>query len=148
MVNEAAHGLVLRMTRTLPATRASVYGMLSDPRELVRWWGPRGFTAHVERFDLRVGGGFRIAMQPPDADRFHLSAAFRRVDPPARLAFTFGWHPPHPDDRLTLADLSLRDDGGRTELLLAHGTFATGERLRLHEQGWGESFDRLEELCS
>jgi uncharacterized protein YndB with AHSA1/START domain len=136
--------LVLCVRRTLPAARAAVYRALSEPRELAKWWGPRGFTAPSVEFDPRVGGSYRIAMQPPDGDLFLLSGEFREVDPPARLAYTFRWDPPDPEDRETLARLSLQDRGDRTEVLLTQGNFATEERLQLHEQGWADSFARLE----
>jgi uncharacterized protein YndB with AHSA1/START domain len=138
--------LVLRLQRTLPANRVAVYSALSDPRELAKWWGPSGFTAPSVDFDPRVGGSYRIAMQPPDGDLFHVSGEFREVDPPARLAYTFRWEPPDPDDRETVAELSLQDRGARTAVLLTQGEFATAERLGLHEDGWSDSFGRLEQL--
>jgi uncharacterized protein YndB with AHSA1/START domain len=137
---------VLRLERTVPAPLAAVYRALTDPEELARWWGPRGFVAPDIDFDPRVGGGYRIAMQPPDDDLFHLSGAFREVEPPSRLAYTFRWEPPHPDDRETLVTISLQDRGESTDLLLTQGEFATGERHALHEAGWTESLDRLEQL--
>jgi uncharacterized protein YndB with AHSA1/START domain len=142
----ACDGLVLRMKRVLPAPRAVVYGALADPEELARWWGPRGFTAPSVEFHPQVGGSYRIAMQPPDGDLFHLSGAFREVDPPARLAYTFRWDPPDPDDRETVVTLSLQDQGEQTGVLLTQGDFATAERRALHEGGWTDSFERLEQL--
>ena len=53
-------------------------------------------------------------MQPPDGDVFHLSGVFREVDPPVRLAYTFRWEEPDPDDRETMVTLSLRDLGEST----------------------------------
>ncbi len=141
-------GLVLRLKRILPGARATVYRALSDPGALARWWGPRGFTAPIVEFDPRVGGGYRIAMQPPDGDLFYLSGEFREVDPPSRLAYTFRWYPSDPDDRETVVMLSLQDRGERTEVLLAQGAFATEERLALHEDGWSDSFWRLEQVLS
>jgi uncharacterized protein YndB with AHSA1/START domain len=142
----AGDGLVLRLTRILPAPRATVYRALSDPGELAKWWGPRGFTAPSVEFDPRGGSGYRIAMQPPNGDLFHLSGEFREVDPPARLAFTFRWDPPDPDDRQTVVTLSLQDRGEWTELRLTQGEFATDERLALHQAGWTESLERLEQV--
>lgn len=141
-------GLVLRLKRILPAPRATVYTALSDPGELARWWGPRGFTAPSVEFDPRVGSSYRIAMQPPDGDLFYLSGEFREVDPPGRLAYTFRWYPPDPDDRETVVMLSLQDRGERTEVVLAQGAFATDDRLALHKDGWIDSFGRLEQLLS
>ena len=135
----------LRLERLLPAPRAVVYKALTDPEQLSEWWGPRGFTVPKIEFDPQVGRGYRIAMQPPDGDLFFLSGEIREVDPPARLAFTFRWEPPDPDDRETLVTLSLEDRGERTEVKLTQGEFATEERRALHEGGWTDSFDRLEE---
>lgn len=138
--------LVLRLKRILPAPRAAVYRALSDPGALARWWGPRGFTAPSVEFHPRIGGSYRIAMQPPDGDLFYISGEFREVDPPARLAYTFRWDPPDPDDRQTVVTLALGDRGERTEVLLIQGEFATDERLALHEAGWIDSFGRLEQV--
>jgi uncharacterized protein YndB with AHSA1/START domain len=142
----ASDGPLLRMTRVLPATRTDTYRALTDPEELTKWWGPRGFTIPSVDFDPSVGATYRIAMQPPEGDLFQLSGEFREVDPPARLAFTFRWEPPDPDDRETVATLSLEERGSETEVLLVQGRFATEERLAIHEGGWTDSFERLAEL--
>lgn len=141
-----ANDLVLRMERILPAPRAVVFGALSDAGELARWWGPHGFTAPSVDFEPRVGARYRIAMQPPGGEPFHLAGEFLEVDPPARLTYTFRWDPPDPDDRRTVARLSLKERGERTELVLTQGSFATEERLELHRQGWADTLERLEEL--
>jgi uncharacterized protein YndB with AHSA1/START domain len=142
----ASNGLLLRMTRVLPAPRTDVYRALTDPEELLKWWGPQGFTVPSVEFDPRVGAGYRIAMQPPDADLFHLTGEFREVDPPARVAFSFRWEPPDPDDRETVVELSLEERGSKTEVQLVQGEFATEERRAIHDGGWTDSFDRLAEL--
>jgi uncharacterized protein YndB with AHSA1/START domain len=144
----SAEGLALHMTRVLRAPRAIVWKALTDPGELAKWWGPRGFNTPAVDFDAREGLRYRIAMQPPEGDRFQLSGEFREVEPPVRLAYTFNWEPSDPDDRETLVTLSLEDEDGATQLGLTLGTFATEERRALHEQGWGESLDRLEELLA
>ena len=139
-------GSLLRITRVLPAPRTDTYRAMTNPGELTKWWGPRGFTIPSIDFDPRVGGTYRIAMKPPDGDLFHLSGEFWEVDPPARLAFTFRWEPPDPDDRETVATLSLEEQGSETEVLLVQGNFQTEERRGIHEGGWTDSFDRLVEL--
>ena len=118
------------------------------PEELAKWWGPRGFTTPAIEIDPRVGGRYRFAMQPPEGDLFHLTGEFREVDPPSRLAYTFVWQPPDPDDRETVVTLSFRDEDGSTEVNFTQGVFATEQRRALHEQGWTESFERLQELLS
>ncbi|MEK6278138.1 MAG: SRPBCC domain-containing protein [Actinomycetota bacterium] len=136
------------MTRVLPAPRPRVFRAITEPDELAKWWGPEGFTAPSIDLDLRVGGSYRIAMQPPEGDLFHLSGEFREVDPPARLAYTFRWEDPDPDDQETVVTLSLEDRGESTGLALDQGPFLTEGRLALHTEGWTDGLDRLEQLMS
>jgi uncharacterized protein YndB with AHSA1/START domain len=138
--------LRLRLRRVLPVPPAAVFKAHTNPEELAKWWGPKGFTVPAIELDLRVGGSYRIAMQPPDGDVFHLSGEFRAVEPPERLSYTFRWDPPDTDDRETVVAISLRDLGGSTEMIVDQGIFATEERRGIHDQGWTDSLDRLEEL--
>ncbi len=138
-----AGDLILELKRLLPAAPSVVFGAFSEPNELAKWWGPRGFITPSVDFDPHVGRAYRIEMQPPEGDPFHLTGEFREVDPPARLAFTFMWEPPDPDDVETLVALSLRELGGSTEIALTQGEFKTEARLALHRDGWTDSFDKL-----
>ncbi|MGA9371924.1 MAG: SRPBCC domain-containing protein, partial [Solirubrobacterales bacterium] len=140
------NGLTLSLERTFSAPREVVYRALTEPDEVAKWWGPKGFTSPSVDFDPQVGGSYRIAMQPPDGELFHLSGEFREVGPPSRLGYTFRWDPPNPDDRETVATLELEALGDETRVVLTHGEFSTEERLSLHEGGWTDSFDRLGQL--
>ena len=117
---------------------------MTDAAVLAKWWGPKGFTSPSIEFEPQLGASFRIAMQPPEGELFHLTGEFKEVDRPARLAYTFVWDPATPDDRETLASLRLREHGEQTEVELTQGAFATEERRTLHDGGWTDAFDRLE----
>jgi uncharacterized protein YndB with AHSA1/START domain len=147
-VNVQPGELALEMKRVIRAPRPLVFKALTEPDELAKWWGPRGFTAPSVEVDLRVGGSYRIAMQPPDRDLFYLAGEFREVDPPTRLAYTFRWEDPDPDDQETVVTLTLADLNESTELVFKQREFATEGRRALHEQGWTDSLDRLEALMS
>ena len=134
----------LRLARSLPASRPEVFRALTDPVQLAQWWGPHGFSCPSVEFDPKVGGAYRIAMQPPDGEIFYLSGELLEVDAPARLAYTFVWDPATPDDRETVVTLALEERGEQTEVLFEQGEFATEERLSLHEAGWADGFERLE----
>jgi uncharacterized protein YndB with AHSA1/START domain len=142
----SGEGFVLRLERRLSAPREVVYGRLTDPTELARWWGPKGFTVPAIDFEPTVGRSYRISMQPPEGELFYLTGEFLEVEPPATLAFTFRWEPPHEDDRETTATLALEELEHATMLRLTQGDFTTPERHALHEGGWTVSIDRLEEL--
>jgi uncharacterized protein YndB with AHSA1/START domain len=145
----AADGdLTLELERTVPASREAVWKALTEPDELARWWGPAGFTTPGIELDLRPGGAYRFAMRPPEGEPFHLSGEFTEVEPRSRLTYTFVWEPPNPDDRETLATISLGEAGDSTKVTLVQGSFATHERLALHRDGWTESLEKLAALFS
>src|SRR5215475_11265232 len=101
VMDERAGGLVLELKVVVGALRERIFRALTEPAELAKWWGPRGFTTPGIDLDLRVGGGYRFTMQPPGGDPFHLSGEFLEIDPPVRLVYTFCWYEPDPDDRPT-----------------------------------------------
>ena len=138
----------LELRRVIPAAPSVVFRAFSAADELAQWWGPDGFTVPSLEFNPRVGAGYRIEMQPPEGESFHLDGEFRDVDPPARLASTFKWDPPDPDDVETLVQLSFQDRGESTEVVLTQGPFKTEDRRELHRAGWTESLDKLERFVS
>jgi uncharacterized protein YndB with AHSA1/START domain len=144
----SSNGAVLEIKRFLPAAREVVFAAFVDPNELAKWWGPEGFTTPSLNFRTRVGERYRIEMRPPEGDSFLLTGEFREVDPPARLAYTFVWEDPDPDDVETLVALSFRALGESTEIALTQGPFKTEARQALHRDGWGDCFDKLERLIS
>jgi len=132
----------------VPARRSAVFRAFSDPGQLAQFWGPEGIGVPSLRWSPQIGAGYRIEMQPPGADAFYLTGEFREVEPVERLAFTFEWEPPDVDDVSTLAELSFRDLGDSTELVFTQGTFKTEARRELHENGWTETFDKLERFLA
>jgi uncharacterized protein YndB with AHSA1/START domain len=83
-------------------------------------------------------------MKPPEGEVFHLSGEFREVEPPSRLSYTFVWDPADPDDRETLATLTLTERGDETHVDLTQGPFKTEARADLHRAGWSDSFEKLD----
>jgi uncharacterized protein YndB with AHSA1/START domain len=136
--------LMLELERVLPAAPPVAFAAFCDQDQLAKWWGPQGFKVLSLEFHPRVGERYRIEMQPPEGDPFYLTGEFREVDPPARLAFTFAWEDPDPDDVETLAGLTFRDLGESTEVAFSQGPFKTEARRALHRDGWSDSFDKLE----
>ena len=138
--------LVLELDCRLGAPRERVFRALTEPAALAKWWGPAGFTMPEIELDLRVGGGYRFGMQPPDSELFHLAGEFIEIDPPSLLVYTFRWEEPDPDDQETVVRLALDDAADATQLSLSQGDFATDARLTLHRNGWTDSFGKLRQL--
>ena len=54
------------ITRVFDAPRALVWEAWTNPKYVMQWWGPKGFTAPVCKIDFRVGGKFLYCMKSPD----------------------------------------------------------------------------------
>ena len=135
---------MLELERTLPRSPAAVYEAFADPRQLAQWWGPEGFSVPSVEFAPAAGASYRIEMQPPEGEAFFLAGTFREADAPHRLAFTFNWEPPDPDDVETLAELTFTpQEGDSTAAAFTQGPFRTEARRELHRDGWTDTFDRL-----
>lgn len=139
---------MLAIERVLPAPPGAAFAAFTEPGELARWWGPEGFTIPSVDFPARTGEAYRIEMQPPEGDPFFLTGSFREVEPPSRLAYTFVWEPPDPDDVETLVSLFFRDLRGSTMIDMTQGPFKTEARRALHRDGWTEALNDLERLLA
>ena len=62
-VNEIERMVV---TRVFDAPRELVWRAWTDPKYVMQWWGPKGFTAPVCQMDFRVGGKSLFCMRAPD----------------------------------------------------------------------------------
>ena len=138
-----SHGL--RLQRRFPVPAATVFRALTDPAELVRWWGPPDFhpTASV---DLREGGAYRLGMTLPGRRAIATTGVYREVQPPARLAFTWHWEGDREPE--TRVEIDLQEQAGSTELTLAHGGFAGTFEVANHMQGWTDCLARLARLLT
>jgi uncharacterized protein YndB with AHSA1/START domain len=134
----------LHLEKVLPVPRARVFASFVDANQLRGWWGPAGFSVPRLEFDATEGKDYRIFMQPPDGDAFHIRGTFRAVEPPRRLAFTFSYEEPDPDDQETLVALMFDSTEPGTRVTLDQGPFKTAARLELHREGWTDTLERLE----
>src|SRR4029077_16534570 len=50
------------LTRVFDAPRELVWQAMTDPKHVVNWWGPRGFTTTIEVMDVRPGGVWKHVM--------------------------------------------------------------------------------------
>ena len=133
----------LHLEKVLASPPERVFAAFIDAGGLTQWWGPEAFTVPHLQFDVAEGASYRITMQPPDGDAFHLGGTFRVVEPPCRLVFTFAWEEPDPDDQETLVTLSFERAGEGTNLVLDQQPFKTEPRRQLHRDGWTDTIERL-----
>jgi len=63
--SDAAKKVDVVMTRTFNAPIEKVWKAWSDPKLVMQWWGPTGFTCPVAKMDFRKGGTSLVCMRAP-----------------------------------------------------------------------------------
>jgi uncharacterized protein YndB with AHSA1/START domain len=77
-VNEMERMVV---SRVFDAPRELVWKAWTDPKYVMQWWGPKGFTAPFCQMDFRVGGKFLYCMRAPDGQEFWNGGEYHEIVP-------------------------------------------------------------------
>lgn len=143
----------LRFTRVYDAPRKLLFEVWTDPKHIMRWWGPRDFSVPHAEFDARPGGKLRIDFRGPDGVVFPNHGVVREVVPWERLSFTTEYR--HGGEELLVELLhtaEFREEGAGTRLdLTVEVLFAAPEAadsLAHMEQGTDEQLDKLAALVA
>lgn len=118
----------------LAATPDEVFAMFTDAGRLVEWIGVSA------TLDPRPGGEFRFEVLPGQ----FCEGRYVVVEPPTRLAFTWGWTDPVMGlpPGASRVDVELAPVDGGTRLRLVHSGLGGDARL-LHDDGWSRFLSRL-----
>jgi uncharacterized protein YndB with AHSA1/START domain len=114
-----------------------VFQALTDPRQLMQWWGQKGMYHHTEwRADVRPGGAWRSdGVSDVDGAPYHVSGEYLEVDPPRLLSYT--WIASWSGALTTVVHWELEAAPGGTRVRLQHSGFAgKPEAAQNHYQGW------------
>jgi uncharacterized protein YndB with AHSA1/START domain len=80
------------VSRVFDAPRELVWNAWTDPKQIVKWWGPRGFTTTIEEMDVRPGGSWRHTMHGPDGANYPNESFFLEVVKHERIVFSHAGH--------------------------------------------------------
>ena len=132
---DAATRVVLR--RTYAARREKVFRAWTDPEQIVKWMSPmEGVKAESAKFDLRVGGQYRIEYRTASG-LVVVGGVFQHVATPEKLVYTWVWEPPLENAGTeTLVTVEFLDRDGATELVLTHERFPNETMRDKHQHGW------------
>jgi uncharacterized protein YndB with AHSA1/START domain len=88
---EYFEGRDLVIERIFDAPRELVWKAWTEPEQLMRWWGPKGFTAPAAEMDFRVGGKYLFAMRSPEFHEGQVlwsTGVYREIVPFERIVCT------------------------------------------------------------
>ena len=69
------------ITREFDAPREVVWQAWTDPKYVMQWWGPKGFTSPFCQMDFRVGGKYLCCMKSPDGQEFWNGGQYHEIVP-------------------------------------------------------------------
>ena len=87
MSDEDLTGREVHTQRIITAPRKRAFAAWTDPEQLARWWGPKGFSNTFHRFELKPEGLWEFTMHGPDGAAFNNTCVFKRIEPPGYLEF-------------------------------------------------------------
>jgi uncharacterized protein YndB with AHSA1/START domain len=119
---------------TIAARPETVFRLLTDPKEYVRWKGK------VAELEPRPGGTFHVDFMN---DKDVVDGKFVEVIPFRRVVFTWGWkgNPMVPPGSSTV-EIDLEPDGQGTRLRLVHRGLPE-QAIPTHTEGWDFFLPRL-----
>jgi uncharacterized protein YndB with AHSA1/START domain len=124
----------ITITRVFDAPRERVWRAWTEPDEIARWWGKRGWSTPPESvtLDVRPGGVFRLnSINDADGREMPLDTVFGEIVEPERLSF----------GAATVTFTELAD--GRTEMVFHTTVDMPDDVLRTATGGLASAFDRL-----
>jgi uncharacterized protein YndB with AHSA1/START domain len=120
----------------IAAPRERVFQAISDPQQVVQWWGQPGMYRTTDfQMDLRPGGAWRSAGMGADGKEFHVEGVYREVDPPRLIVYT--WRSSWMNNLETLVRLELEPEHSGTRVRIQHSGFAGfPAAAKDHGNGW------------
>lgn len=138
----------LSATCVFDAPRKLVFRAYTDPKLFAQWWGPRRYTNHIDQFEARRGGMWRVVQRGEDGSEHAFFGVHHDVVAPERIVATFEYEgvPGH----VLLQTATFEPVGSKTRVVIHNvfqsvadrdGMVASGMR-----EGSDESMDRLGQL--
>lgn len=74
------------IVRLIDAPVARVFRAWTDDAEIVKWWGPHGFSDETEHREFKPGGHWRHTMIGPDGVRYPNYATYKEIEENKRIS--------------------------------------------------------------
>src|SRR5690242_7787513 len=107
----------------IAASPSRVFEALTDPVQLLAWWGDRlNFPSTDWQLDARVGGKWISRWRGPGGASFALGGEILALDPPRLLAYSW-WDERYPGLPLTTVRYDLTETATGTLVRMTHDGF-------------------------
>lgn len=145
------------ITRVFDAPREVVWKAWTDPKYVMQWWGPKGFTAPVCRMDVRVGGKSVYCMKSPEGKEFWNGVEYHEVVPYEKIVSSMYFSDAE-GNKIEPAELGMEYEAiegafdvtlfedlgdGRTKLTYIGNEPMQSAKESGQLEGWNQIFDKL-----
>jgi uncharacterized protein YndB with AHSA1/START domain len=105
------------ITRELDAPARLVFEAWSEPKHVMKWFGPKGWPLTLCEMDFRKGGKFRFAMTGPDGKQnTPFGGEYLEIVPPRKIVYDNAFE--EPGAPKMVVTVTLDEAGGRTTLTI------------------------------
>lgn len=138
----------VRLSRVFKAPRERVFNAFLDPDAFAKWIPPNGYTAHVYKFEPKVGGAYRMSFSSLDKKDTHFfGGKFLEIKPSERLRYTDTFETDDPEMKGELkVTITFKDVPGGTQVNIVQEGLPKAIPLEGAMLGWGQSLENLARL--
>ncbi len=124
---EAASDREIVVTRLIDAPVARVWRAWTDNDEIVKWWGPHGFSDETAKREFKAGGHWKHVMIGPDGRRFPNYATYKEIETEKRIVLVNGGSEEDEAKGVGFrSEITFKAVGNKTEITM-RSTFPTVE---------------------
>ena len=150
------------VTRIFDAPRELVWKAWTDPKYVMQWWGPKGFTSPVCKMDFRVGGKFLYCMRTPDGQECWNAGEYHEIVPQEKIVYSM-YFSDSKGNKVEPADYGIEheaiDDAydviifedlgnGQTKLTLIGNEPMESAKNSGQLEGWNQILDKVAEVVT
>jgi uncharacterized protein YndB with AHSA1/START domain len=133
----------VRLHRVLRAPPERVYKAFLDPKALVKWMAPHGFTSEVHHLDAKVGGSYRMSFTNFGTGQSHsFGGTYQELKPGERIRHTDRFDDPNLPGEM-LVTVTLKKVMGGTDLSIVQEGVPAVIPVEMCYLGWQESLALL-----
>jgi uncharacterized protein YndB with AHSA1/START domain len=78
-IMERTESREMKIIRTIKAPVELVWEVWTQPEHIINWWGPKGFTSTIHKFEFVIGGEWLLTMHGPDGSNFPNRSIFKEI---------------------------------------------------------------------
>jgi uncharacterized protein YndB with AHSA1/START domain len=133
----------VRLHRVLRAPPERVYRAFLDPKAMVKWLPPHGFTGEVHRSDAKVGGGYRMSFTNFATGQSHaFGGTYVELTPNEKIRYTDEFEDPSLPGKMNVTVVLKKVLTG-TDLSIVQEGIPAAIPLEFCYVGWQESLSLL-----